>query len=280
MLTTAVDVYALADGLESAAWDAYAADPGHYADRNAWLFARTVYQPLADAEQALAAAIGPDRRTRRELSARNMSAPDPHTGAHLAADLRHAALLMARHAAAHEVTRERSVERGVGPSCWCGEWPCQVPDLLRRARWAVFTRNIAPGRTVARIILSHSIIYGDGSARVQGFFVDECGAPLRGDWIEGGHPDTLGRLTPERVVDYMRRRRQPWRVVAGDEAAEALIAAGYRACTNPTHPPDWHPLDPATVRGAAEWNPPTADDRHTDYGSLAALVVRDDGTEQ
>ncbi len=278
-VASTVDMYGLADALESATWEAYAADPGHYAGRNAWLFAPTVYGPLAEAEAALAAAIGPDRRTRRELAARNMREPDRRSGEHLAENLRHATLLTARHAALHGVSRERASDRGIGPSCWCGAWSCQAPDLLCGARRDVFGRNIAPGHAAARVILTHSIIAYAGSACVQGFFVDECGAPLRGDYLDGGHPGN-GRsiLTPEQVAEYMRRHRQGWRIVAGDDAGDALAAAGYRACANPNHPPGWHPFDPGTVRGAGEWSRPTYDDGHTEYGAWQALVVRDDTT--
>jgi hypothetical protein len=269
-------LHTLAAALETAAHAEYAADPARFATSpHAWLFTRPTSPAVIVAETALAAAIGPDLRTRAELSARNMRTPDAASGATLAEKLRCAATLAAKHAAAHgapadavDALTDRTDT--ADPRCPCGTWVCDPLSLLRRARTAVYARGITPGHAVARIVLSYSWRTGMTRAAVQGFLPDSCGAPTRGDFLAGGMPERHGHITPGEVAAWLHRPGQQWRIVAGADAADAVTAAGYRVCDHPRHD---HPVTPAMLAGGGLWWPSPVADWHVEHGTVSALVV-------
>ncbi len=274
MITTTLTLHTLAAALETAAHAEYAADPDRFtATPHAWLFTDARTDTLRTAEAALAAAIGPDRRTRFELACRNMSAPDVRTGAYLAERLRTAATLAAVHAAKHNVTpnmADPDHPAMTGMRCPCGRWICDPVGILQRARRDVYGRGITPGHAVARIVLAYSFRTGRTRAAVQGFFPGSCGAPMHGDWLDGGMPDRVGRITPAEVAAYLHRHGQRWRIVAGTDATDALTAAGYRVCGHPRHD---HPVTAAMLADPGPWVPTGAADWHVEHGAVSAIVV-------
>lgn len=260
-------LYTATEQLQDAVFAAYAARHGINTGRAGAGLVADADRAVADAEQTLAGIIPPDRRTRLELSARNMSTPDPRCGVNLAAQLRRAATYVAEHAAVLGVAPGRIDPGGFG-ACVCGGGGyCGTRGVFRDARRAVLGRGITPGRTVARLVLSTNYRVGS-QAHVQGFAVDGCGGVFRCDFLTGGFaPSSPRRITPVEVERYMTRMGQPWRVVTRDEAADALVTAGYRVCGK--HPHDFGPAD----AGSDVWRPSAADPSHVDHGALVAFVV-------
>lgn len=245
--------------LEQAIIDAYNA--AHGVVRGS---AETAGRRLDQAEANLAAAIGPDRRTRAELAARNMTTLDLAGGNFRAASYRS----WFTGYVAHEYKMGGTPRPGV-KVCQHNEW-CNNSLGMWGARRAIMGRAVTPGRTIAKVILAHSCIDFHGSVRVRGFLADGCGAPIAGDYLDGGR-DVQRTLTTDEVDRWMARPTSPWRLVTRTEAAAALVAAGYRMCTEPGH---WHEFVPADGGGSDVWRPSRAADWHTEYGAKVAYVVR------
>ncbi len=224
---------------------------------------------LDQAEANLAAAIGPDRRTRAELAARNMSAPDRAGSAFLAASYRS----WFTSYVAHEYKEGGTPRPGV-KHCQHREW-CTSSLGMWGERRAIMGRAVEPGRTVAKVILAHSCIDYHGSARVRGFLADGCGAPTAGDYLDGGR-DVQRILTTAEVDDWMAKPHSRWRLVTRAEAAAAIVAAGYRMCTEPGH---WHEFTPDDIVDGV-WAPSRAGDWHTEHGARIAYAVRREPGEQ
>ena len=262
------DLFTAATAVQAAACAEYATTPDRFTAPGAWLFA-DLSPTLDAARRELAAIIPADPRTRRELAARNMPTPDARTGEHLANQLARAAILAADHAA-------RSggiVDAGGFGACPCrpGGGHCGTRGIFRAAWRDVLARGVTPGNPVARIVIrnSYGTGHGTGSAPVRGFLIDGCGGPFDGDYLDGGCHGEARHITPEFVGDYMRRMRQPWRLVTRAEAATTIVAAGYRLCGNPGH---GHSLGPVDT-GPVVWR--AADDPawHVNHGAMVAYVV-------
>ncbi len=273
MTQVTVGLYGLVDAVRGAARAEYDTDPQRWEPRNAWLFTAPVTERLIGAREELAAAIGPDRRDRAELSARNMSRPDRRTGEALAERVVQAEILAARHVA-HAGAAGRIVEPGGLGACGCGKRGyCDVRSILRDSCRDVLQRGVIPGRTVARIVITRGWDWSASSAPVRGFFIDGCGGPCGCDYLAGGVDRVRRQLTTDEVAKYLRQRGA-WRLLTRDEAAAAIVDAGYRLCGEPSHCHDFLPAD----AGPDVWRRSDAPAWHVDCGVWVAYVARNTTT--
>ncbi len=264
------DLVGLCDALEAAVFAAYALEHG-LADGTGSV--REAARLVEEAERVLAEAIPPGRRSLGELSARADFAQarweDAVGGAFLASSLRHSAVSAAKHAHRHGDTPR--------PGVWRCDHKrfCLELDHGWAARRRIVRRGIAPGRTVARLVLVTGAASYRRSALVRAFFADGCGGPVRGDFVEGGHEPVFEAITPADVERRMAAGNQPWRILTRDEAAAAIVEAGYRIdCAHPDHDPrHWHTFTAADA-GSDTWRRSAAPDWHVEHGTWVAFVQR------